>query len=356
MTSQNNLIKKYLIFLTLTLFLISNVLTGTVSANDISGNEDQIRYTLEHISSDELEQHPDVKKFIEENQSDIYLLNEEQTDSELISLYGLEEKISLPDVNDIELNRIESKYGLERPKTEILASNQDLIIERNPKISKIVNVWYVTYFETNSGFRINVNGVGSSTIHFSGQLYNYKASGTNWTLDKGTSFTKTTKTNGVVYDWKVPKSYVSDYFTYHIKATSNQTEYTYSRSDRFYQRYNFDSGIYKYMQALGGERHHLVSRLALSNAKFNADLAPAIRMLKVDHMKTPNWGNKTESTLFRAEEMKYLAKKDYEGLIKYEVTALKKIGDPEGKYSNLQTKYYDALVGAILLTETYFGI
>ncbi|MDN4600736.1 hypothetical protein P5G61_05825 [Paenibacillus sp. F6_3S_P_1C] len=345
--------KKFFVFFSLALLLISNSLLGSAFADGATENNSE--YTIDHISSEDLYLHPDVVQFLEDNKSTQYILDDEQPDNALISLYGLDEKVSLPEVNDTELTRLESEYGLERPNTEILESNQDILIQRN-QLQSVVNVWYVTYFATNSGFTVNVNGVGSSSIAFSGKLTNHRASGYGWQADKSVNFTKNTKTNGIVYNWALPRTYVSDYFTYDIKATSNGTTYNYSRSDNYYQRYNFAVGTYSGITASGGERHHFVSKDALGKASFNTNAAPSVRMITPDHAKTKSWGNSFESGVYRAKELELLKKKDYVALIRLEVQGFKDSVDPAGKFSSLESKYYDALVQVILLTEKYFGI
>lgn len=348
-----NMFKKFFVFFSLAILLISNTLVGSAFA-DVS-LENESGYTIEHISSEDLYLHPDVMQFLEENKSTQFILDNEQPDDELISLYGLNDKVSLPDVSDTELTRLESAYGLERPDTEILESNQDILIQRN-QLQSVVTVWYVTYFATNAGFTVNVNGVGSNSITFSGKLTNYRAAGYGWQADKSVNFTKTTKANGIVYNWALPKTYVSDYFTYDIKATSNGTTYNYNRKDDYYQRYNFAVGTYSGLTASGGERHHFVSKDALGKAKFNTNTAPSIRMITPDHAKTKSWGNSFESNNYRAKELELLNKKDYVELIRLEVQGFKTTADPSKKFSSLESKYYDALVQVILLTEKYFGI
>lgn len=134
--------------------------------------------------------------------------------------------------------------------------------------------------------------------------------------------------------------------------------YSNSSGDRKYlhQRYNFAYGPYKSISASGGERHHLVAKNSLLSFGFNSDNAPALRMLVEDHAKTPNWGSSTISKIYREKEEEFLRQKKYEDLILFEVSEFRKISDPEGKYSNLATKYNDYLIYCAAQYYGYFGI
>lgn len=110
------------------------------------------------------------------------------------------------------------------------------------------------------------------------------------------------------------------------------------------------------MSASGGERHHFVSSNSLSLSGFNTSTAPAIRMMKDDHQKTPNWGSSTAAQNFRAQEREFLRQEKYEDLLKFETDALKNIDDPEGKFRSLAAKYNDYIVLCAYYYYGYFGI
>lgn len=351
-----NRFKKLPLIFTLFLLLFSSIFTGFVHAED-TGKSKNSDFTLSHISSDEIDSYPDVEKFIQENGLSSYIIDgDNSNDKELISLFQLENKVTLPDISNDELNRLEREYGLEIPDTEIYNTTQDILIQRSNSDLSILGAWLINYFETNTGFTITLSGIGNSPMYFSGTLKNYRANGSSWTLDATKDFTKTVTKNGIVYTWAHGRAYVSDYFTYNLRVAVDGVGYNYSRTDRFYQRYYSVANAYNKLTAAGGERHHFVSANALSSTGFNSSTAPAVRMMRDDHLKTPSWGSSAAASAFRTSEINYIRKKDFKGLLQFEVNGLKAAPDPEGKFPNLQQKYLYSVAEALLLAEAYFGI
>lgn len=345
--------KKSVVLLVLSLVLILNSSLGfAFAANNVEQSSES---TIERISPEELYLHEDVMDFIEENGTEEYILDKEKSDDEIISLYGLEEEVSVEGVSEEELNRLEREYDLTRPETTIIESNQDIMVERD-QFQALSAVWYLTYFQTNSGLSIVINGIGKSKVNVKGTLFNHRANGYDWVLNKQTNIDKTVSTNGVVYQWNVPKYYVADYFTYNLVASSDGDTFKFERNDRFYQRYNFVVGYYSSMKAIGGERHHFVSNNALKATGFNSNKAPAVVMKNLDHAKTKSWGNSAAAVAYRNQEVNLIKAKKYKELIAMEVKGFTDAEDVDGKYQNLKVKYYDALVQLTLMTEQYFGI
>lgn len=189
-----------------------------------------------------------------------------------------------------------------------------------------------------------------------GLVTQYEKNGRNWKIGETKSVDRSSVKNGNFFSWKIPKEAVSDYFEYDLRVTeSNVTTRFDNKGDRdpIHQRYNFEVDTYKRLKANGGQRHHLVSAKALNDAGFSSGDAPCIRMITEDHYNTPNYGG---ATSFRNKEMRYLQNQEYEKLLQFEVDALKEAEDSEGRYRNLQVKYYDAIIEALRDYHDYFGI
>ncbi len=115
-------------------------------------------------------------------------------------------------------------------------------------------------------------------------------------------------------------------------------------------------GAFKDVQALGGERHHFTSKDSLTAAGFNSNNAAAIRMMTNDHANTPSWGSGSAAILYRSTELALLREGKYREALQLAVDGLKAAPCSDGKYSNLQVKYYNEVVRALFLSELYFGI
>ncbi|PSJ66611.1 hypothetical protein C7J99_24975 [Brevibacillus brevis] len=266
------------------------------------------------------------------------------------------------DISESKLEEIASELGLEKPKPQKVKIEETILVKRNKDTMAVANVWYLYYSVNDYAFFIDVINVGSDKLDsVVADIRKYNKKGKEWVVDANTSLRALQVGNGNVFQWKMDRNAVSDYFEYDIVVLEDGTVWNYdnkSGKTQFqWQRYYFDVGTYKRMQPLGGERHHIVSDKALTEAGFNdTDMFPAIRMMKQDHEYTPNWGNRTTSKEWRAKEIEYLMANDYKGLMRLEVDGLRAAEDPEGKFPNLAQKYNDYLVAGAVLVYEYFGV
>jgi hypothetical protein len=398
--------KRFISLIILALLISTGIMPGYSSANSEDLNSISLQSNLELSIIENLEDHQDVKDYIIENGYEQYLSNENQIfsedlnydsefntnylndlltnqsdssefqstqieeidfekQSELVEQYDLEtpssEITSFDLIDEIDLekrNQLIEKYDLETPSSEITSFDQDILVKRDLTTNAIANVWYLNYLPSNAGFTVAVVNVGKTPLDsVSGTLKKYNKKKEAWVLANSKLFTQKSVNSGIVYTWPNSKTAVSDYFEYNITVKEGSTSLTYNNTgETNHQRYNFASGAYNKLEALGGERHHIVSANSLKENGFKATTAPAIRMIYKDHVNTPNWGNYTTSTIFRGRESLYLKAKEYKQLLQLEVDSLKTSLDSEGKFSNLQVKYFDEVVNSLYLAEKYFGI
>lgn len=265
-------------------------------------------------------------------------------------------------------DELTKKYGLENPSNinnedfndEEIDINATVLVESIQSLSGTYygNVWYLTYSVSDYNFQINVLNVGSDPLDsISGYVDKYNKDQYAWKFATYTSFNKAQANDGKVFTWYTTKDMVAEKFEYSITVVEDGYTYSYNNvNEEDYIRYNFDADDYNILQAKGGQRHHFVSNYALSSCRYNADTAPAIRMMAADHIYTPNWGSSASAVAFRNEEIRLIGAKRYEELLQMEVNGLKATPDSEGKYSNLQQKYYDEVIIALYLAEIYFDI
>ncbi|CAM3683303.1 hypothetical protein EDM52_12255 [Brevibacillus invocatus] len=216
----------------------------------------------------------------------------------------------------------------------------------------------MTCIATNDYIRLSVTNLNSYVSKVSGKLTKYNARGRDWVKADSTTVYANLKGSGEFFKWYKPLGdAVEDRFEYELVVVEGNLNYPRNNiGEKTPYRYYFDADIYKVMKPLGGERHHLVSASSLYNAGFISDNAPAIRMLYEDHRETPNWGPGTSADQYRAKELEYLLAKDYTSLLQMEVNDFQKLYDYEGRFRNLQVKYYDQLIEALYLYEIYFGV
>ncbi|MEE4568992.1 hypothetical protein V2U94_15295 [Paenibacillus polymyxa] len=383
---------KKLLILFSTLFII---FTGALPSSTYANGEPQTgsQTVLDSFAIEDLDKYPDVKDYISKKGFDSYLKDEAQTNDivepspfkfsaiqiqpnaersavtfstygEIPNLSGVTSSTYGETLNISEEltpekeDAIAEKYGLTKPETRVLNHSQNILVQRNMVTNSIVNVWMLNYVYTNSDFTITIMNTGTDPIDsISGTLKKYNKSRDTWKLGATRKFNKVAVKTGIVYKWATGREAVSDYFEYQISVNDNGTVVNYDNIGKTtYQRYYFRAGAYNLITAFGGERHHFVANQSLTATGFNANKAPAVRMLYRDHLNTPSWGSSASAIAFRDNEQSLLRNKQYEDLIRLEVSGLKGAADSEGKFPNLEQKYYYELVDAILLTEKYFGI
>ncbi|MFD1886527.1 hypothetical protein [Paenibacillus wenxiniae] len=144
-------------------------------SNDVySDTNDQSKTNLETFNVDQLDQYPDVKKFIYDNGYEDKLKKPNETSDEIIRKFNLQSHtlgISAETEQEVgaeDAKRIMSAYGIEQPKNVVQNFEQFVIVERNNTISEQVasvsNVWYINYITTNAGFTVNVTNVGKDPL------------------------------------------------------------------------------------------------------------------------------------------------------------------------------------------------
>lgn len=342
----------------LCLLLVSSVFSNITIA------QEEAPSLIENIKLDEISEHPDVADYITEQGFEHLLStgNEKYNFlSEQIDFTEMEKPLILREISDSDIQEIVNELGLKMPEPQEITIEENLLVERSPD-NAISNVWYLAYSTSGSDFSVDILNVGKDKIDsISGTLKKYNKQRKDWKFDNSIKFDKKSVGTGNVFKWIQSKDAVSDYFEYDITVVEDGTTWRYdnkSGNNKFtWQRYNFDARSYSSMDALGGERHHIVAASSLEKAGFkNTGQFPAVRMMYDDHVKTPNWGNYSSSQRFRDEEVRYMNAKDYMGLLKYEVDGLKGVSDPEGKYNNLADKYNDYIVAASYLALQFWGV
>lgn len=257
------------------------------------------------------------------------------------------------------IREFNEKFDLENEAKEFIENSNstrtDVLVLRDIETASVRSIWYITYYTTDSSFSMKVLELGSPLDRISGRIFLYGYSGRTWlgTYKDYDNFVVTNVTNGTFYTWSVPVYYVKEKFEYSITVTEGSTIINYTNVGEDDQcRYNFVAGSYTSIEARGGERHHFVSREALSAYGYNTNNAYCIRMIQADHYNTASHGNSD----FVAEEKAYFANGDYEGLIDREVLELKAEKDSEGEYMSLWHKYYDEVFICYAAYAVLFGV
>jgi hypothetical protein len=319
---------------------------------------------LENIKLEDIGNHSDIEDYIREQGFEHLLStgNEKYNFlSEQFDFTEMEKPLILREISDSDIEEIVNELGLKMPEPQEITIEENLLVERSPD-NAVSNVWYLAYSTTGSDFSVDILNVGRDKIDsISGTLIKYNKQRQDWRFDSHIRFDKKGVGTGNVFKWIQSKEAVSDYFEYDITVIEDGTTWIYKNKvgdNKFtWQRYNFDASAYSSMDALGGERHHIVAASSLEKAGFqNTGQFPAVRMMYDDHVKTPNWGNYSSSQRFRELEVSYMNDKDYMGLLKFEVNGLKGVNDPEGKYNNLADKYNDYIVAASYLALQFWGV
>lgn len=353
-------------YLLLCLLLISSLFVNPAFAQEsiVNATENSTQ-KLEGIKIEDIDNYPEIKEIIKEKGFEHLLetgTEKEEFLYEHLNLAQVETVSMFNDLDQDRLNKIADNLGLETPgKPQVIVEEFFLVKYPETDDLSIQNIWYLTYSADDTGFKINLLNIGFDRIDsITGYVALYRKNGTSWEDGGSKSINKTNVGNGTVDHWQVNKTAVSDYFEYSLRVTEDGQTWSYDNKTGnrkyLYQRYNFAAGPYGTMSASGGERHHLVSKDSLSAYRFNTNTAPAIRMMKDDHQKTPNWGSSIAANNFRAQEREFLRLGKYEELIKFETDAFKTISDPEEKFHSLAAKYNDYIVLCAYYYYDYFGI
>lgn len=354
------MIKKRLISLILTSLVLITSFLGISSNVNATNNAE---FVFETIDIKDLDEHPDVKeKIIEEGFEDY--IKEEKSYKELSELYELDDlksddPLEIEGVPAKEVERIIQQYSIPEPEILVTEDSQVLLVKRNVKTNSIDGVIAFNLLVSDSGAKLTMvhlqTGVDPVDV-VKGEIMKYNASGTKWVLDDTKRINKTNVRSGTLVTWSEDINAVSDYFEYELTIIDNGVSWYFSGGgkDKKWQRYNFEVDRYRDLDALGGQRHHFVSATPLRRAGFDSNYAPCIRMLAIDHHKTPSYGGGGES--HRDQEEEYLKEQRYQAVLDYNVEGFRKTNDPEGYYSSLLHKYRSAVVEAVYQYEGYFGM
>ncbi|WP_028545255.1 hypothetical protein [Paenibacillus taiwanensis] len=353
--------KRFLLFLVLLLTLVTIVPTafaenGETSFPTLEVIASEVGTSHELIDAKEIDSHPDVKAFIIDKGYSQELQNGNLSNIELAARFNIQAR-AVEGLSADRVNELVQKYNLDERQPVVMNYEQHFFVERDSQ-NLVSNVWSLNYITSDAGITVSLINVGTDSIDsIAGTLKKYEISKATWSQTLTSSFNKTSVNSGIVHNWITPKNKVSDYFGYNITLKEDGSMYQYNLADRKYQRYNFQCGIYKNMEPLGGERHHIVSKKALTDAGYNADTAAALRMIFRDHEKTPNWGNSAASKVYQAEELRLLKAKKFTELLTMEAASFRSLPDGEvpARFSNLEQKYYPELLVTLDIADRYFG-
>lgn len=353
------MLKKFLSVISLSSLL---VLTSIVGSNSHAVAAQDNKIVFESIDVEDLDKHPDVEQFIIENGFEEYVEEGKKSYDELAELYDLEglyEPQSVEGMDPETEERIRKKYNIPRPDPVVKEYDQQIIVQRNVSTNSIDGAIMFNLIVGNSGanlYLIHLHAGIDPIDNITGTITKYNASGTRWREDDSKSFSKSNVRSGLLQSWSEGKNAVSDYFEFEVTITDAGVTYYKDGGgkDQEYQRYNFQTGRYKDISALGGQRHHFISATPLRNAGFNPDYAPSIRMLTEDHYETPSYGRPGDSHRKKEEEL--LKQQRYQALIDFNVEALRDAEDSEGYYDNLLEKYDTYVIEAAWLSEAYLGM
>lgn len=354
-------IKKVLsVFLSCLIVLVMSPIANGENVKSIDGTYFDV------MSLDEAYQDSEVMEYINEYYAQNPMMLQEHAELGYDYMGELVEHLNISliesDMDTItreELDAINQEYGMEEAAEKyakrLVISDSDMLVLRDEKSNSPINVWTITYYTTQKSFQIKIAEYGEPLDRISGGVYLYGYSGNTWLhsyLDYD-NFVETNVTSGTLYTWNIPADYVKEKFEYSLTVVDNGTYTSYdNQGDDDQYRYNFVVGGYSSIQARGGDRHHFVSKKALSSYGYNTNTATCIRMIRADHYKTGSYG----STSHIAQEEQYLANEQYKDLIAYEIDDFRIKGDSENIYASLYDKYYDAIVLCVIAYSDLFGV
>lgn len=317
---------------------------------------------LEMIPYSELDNHPDVKEFIEQHNGFEIIEEEQEGLIELIYADIIEESEGAISKEDIEY--FNDEYSLHESLEKRVEPCQQILFERdyNQRGVQIGNAWLITYHVSNSDFKIKLANISTTSLKdpidsIKGNVYLYRLSRRNWVKEKQDTISKTQVKNGTIYTWSIPATYVKEKFEYEIVVVEDGQTWKYNNvNEEDLVRYNFEAGPFNNLAANGGERHHFVSRDALDATGYNSNIAYAIRMMYDDHIKTGSWGSYTSSKEYREEEKRLIKAMKFKELLQKEVDDLKAKKECEGTGISLCSKYYEQVVSCLAMYEKMFGL
>lgn len=193
---------------------------------------------------------------------------------------------------------------------------------------------------------------GNTLDSIQGTLTKYRLNGNNWVEFGTRNVNITNASNGTIFTWLVSSQYVKEKIEYKLTVLDNGgVHYFNNIGEDSHIRYNFVAGPYNAITPMGGDCHHFIPAASLRANGYDSGTAYAIRMVRLDHHKTGSYG----SSSYVSECTSLLANKEYLALMQHEVNDLKSIADPDGRYTNLQTKYYYEIVECALAYDKLFG-
>lgn len=356
----------------------SNIVYGETFSSKVKAEKMDINNESIVVDLNDLDNYPELKEYLEQsglletiidsaksNYSDIIerehiLIRSQNAVIQELSPIESEGFINKP--TDYEVDQMMKKYGIENELTEDQVK-VDIVFPKNYESQSMLSnesmmssgsLYWVTYFTTAASFSIRIDNLGSPLDYAEGTVKKQYLNRTSWADTALTkTFSKSNITSGSLYTFYNTKYYMKENFEYDFIVVGGLVVREFSNAGEHDEiRYNSEAAPYSSMAALGGDRHHFVSKNALGAYGFNTNSAPCIRMVVVDHRETPSYGNST----FQIAEKNFLANEQYENLLQYEVDSFRSIPDPEGEYPSLLSKYTDSIAEVLYLYEVYFGV
>ncbi|MBH0333016.1 hypothetical protein ABH14_25260 [Brevibacillus brevis] len=318
----------------------------------------------EYINLEDIRDHPDVLEFMIKHGYDKEVY-ENSLNEEIRSMSSQDSDRKYPEIEGYTPEQVKDVYNRYDlwPTEEIQNISEEVTVVRSKADNQIVGAWIITLSRnlvnwTDTKIYASVANFGSNVTQVTGTITKYHLNGKNgnWVADRSVHIAQNLKGNGVFYTWDTPIAAVKDSFEYDLVIVDKGIKHPRnSNGEKHPFRYNFDVEPYNKLAALGGQRHHFVSRDALSRGGYDSNLAPAVRMLVSDHYNTPNYGGATK---YRDEELVLLNAGKFEELLEKEIQGFKDAKDSEEIYSNLFTKYQaksngEAITELVLLYEDY---
>lgn len=256
------------------------------------------------------------------------------------------------------IEHLADKYDLQESVVDSSRSSTVVLVKRNEITGKTANVWSFTFSFSNTQVKVTMVNIGSDPIDsIKGTLTVYGLNGDTYKILDQDSVSCVQANTGVIHTWNINRAAVKERLIYTLIVVEDGVQVRHTNVDESKEeirfiRYYFDVGPYTSISALGGERHHFVSRACLESGGYNTNRAHAIRMTREDHKQTGSNSN----ALYVAEEKALLAAGKYSELLQKEVEDFQEKEDPDGFYPNLQQKYNEQIWPCLAYYETLFGI
>lgn len=345
--------KKVLLKFSLFIFIF-----GLITCLPMIANANEQTTTIQRLSVEDALANPEIYNVMLENDEIDELIEAQNSIRDSfyhdVAMYISESKTD--DVSPIDVEQICKKYGLNLPNENDngIINEGTIYVQRNAN-RDIVDVWYIYYSVSDTGFSVNAAlvDVDNPLDSVSGTMYLYKLNNESWSLSSSKPFSANTVRNGTIYKWSKSKDAVKEKFEYSTTVIDNGGTHNYDNSgEDDYFRYNFVAGPYGSLYAKGGQRHHFIPAYSLNNNGFDSSTAYCIRMMTADHKKTASYGSPSHVATITS----LLASNRYEDAIQTEVDSLQTKPDTDGIYDSLADKYVYEIIDCIYAYELLFGI